>query len=150
MSEWMNNSKLKLNYYSVFFKNTWGLECLFQHLKSPVFFFLFSMNQQYGAKSFSQQISLESIYELSPLAFGLISYREKLWIRCLRVCYYSREFILVRNLISQKYYIFSLPKTCAFVIICSFKCSLFSSWFFLNSTYSPIFAPNSFHKSTTA
>lgn len=112
----MNNSKLKLNYYSVFFKNTWGLECLFQHLKSPVFFFLFSMNQQYGAKSFSQQISLESIYELSPLAFGLISYREKLWIRCLRVCYYSHEFILVRNLISQKYYIFSLPKTCAFVM----------------------------------
>lgn len=79
-------------------------------------FFSFSVNQQNGAKSFSRQISLESIYELSPLAFGLKSYREKLWIRCLRVCYYSLEFILVRNLISQKYYIFSLPKTCAFVM----------------------------------
>lgn len=74
------------------------------------------MNQQYGAKSFSQQISLGSIYEPSPPASGLISYRDKLWIRCLRVCYYSPEFILVRNLISQKYFIFSLPKTCAFLM----------------------------------
>ena len=117
MSEWMNNSKLNLNYYSVFFKNTWGLECLFQYFRtSSIFFFLIQYESTLWSKIFfSADLFRIFLWAISSPS-GLISYRDKLWIRLLRVCYCSLDFILVRNLTPQKYYIFSLPKTCAFVI----------------------------------
>ena len=65
----------------------------------------------------------------------------QIYILKLGICYFPSCFI------SNSLFLFHFD---AFVIICSFKCSLFSSWLSLNSTYSPIFAPNFFHKSTTA